>query len=258
MRLKGKVALVTGAGSGIGEAIARRFALEGASVLVADLNFGRARKVCESIEAEGGVASAYKVDVCDETLVKTMISTCIERYEALHILVNNAGVGKAGFVDEITVEAWDLVLNTNLRSLFLICHHAIPHIVVAPGGRILNISSVEGFRGTGVTPAYTASKHGVIGLTRSLALALASKQTTVNALCPGFISTRMTRVIVNMPELEAQCREAIPLGRIGEPEDIANAALFLASEDASFITGHALVVDGGMTVGAGLELPQRA
>lgn len=256
-KLAHKVAIVTGAGSGIGEAIARAFGRAGAAVVVADLNQTRAKKVAEAIELDGGNSLGIKVDVRDDASVKAMIDETLALFGGLHILVNNAGVGKAGYVDEIEAPAWDLILDTNLRSLFLTCHHAIPHLVAQPGGRIINIASVEGIRGTGVTPAYTASKHGVVGLTKSLALALAKKQATVNAICPGFIATRMTRVIVNMPELEQQCKDAIPVGRIGTPEDVANAALFLALPESSFVTGHALVVDGGMTVGAGLELPDR-
>lgn len=257
MRLSQRVALVTGAGSGIGEAIAQRFAREGAAVMLADLHLTRAKKVADGIVEHGGRAQALRVDVRDKDAVKAMVEATVEAFGALHILVNNAGVGRAGYVDEIEPEAWDLVVDTNLRSLYLTSHFAIPALTAQPGGRIINIASVEGIRGTGVTPAYTASKHGVIGLTRSLALALAKRGATANALCPGFIATRMTRVIVNMPDLKQQCEDAIPVGRIGTAEDVAHAALFLADPASSFITGHALVVDGGMTVGAGLELPDR-
>lgn len=257
MRLSQRVALVTGAGSGIGEAIALAFAQEGAAVVVADLNLTRAKKVAEAIVSAGGRACPVRVDVRDKDAVAGMIQTTLDQFGALHILVNNAGVGKAGYLDEIDPEAWDLVVDTNLRSLYFTSHYAIPALTAQPGGRIINIASVEGIRGTGVTPAYTASKHGVVGLTRSLALALAKRGATANAICPGFIATRMTRVIVNMPALKKQCEDAIPVGRIGTAEDVANAALFLADPASSFVTGHALVVDGGMTVGAGLELPDR-
>jgi NAD(P)-dependent dehydrogenase (short-subunit alcohol dehydrogenase family) len=257
MRLSEKVAIVTGAGSGIGEAIAHRLAQEGARVLVADLNLSRARKLCALFEAEGLEVAPFKVDVRQDDEVKAMIDHAIDRFGELDILVNNAGVGKSGYLDEILPEAWDLVLDTNLKSLYLTSRHAIPHLKKRPGGRIINIASVEGLRGTGVTPAYTASKHAVVGLTRSLALALAPYQVTANAICPGFIVTRMTRTILAVPEFGEACRRAVPLGRLGSPQDVAAAAAFLASRDAEYITGHTLVVDGGMTVGVGLELPDR-
>lgn len=262
MRLQGKTAIVTGAAHGIGRAIALRYAREGARVVAADINEEGARETAAAIAAAGGQALPMRTDVARGDEVARMVDACVAAYGRLDILVNNAGAGQATPIAEIEEEAFDRLIGCNLRGYWLGCHYAVPHLRQAGGGVILGISSVQGLGGWPRTSIYAAAKAGILGATRALAVELASDQIRVNAICPGAIRTYTPeeRVAIRLgPEYVAEFRRrfgaqlalgrgfAQPLPRHGQPEDIADCALFLASDEASFITGTYIVVDGGMT-----------
>ena len=238
--LEGKVALVTGAGRGIGSTIAETLAREGAFVVVNYRGSGQAAQ--ELAEKIGG--AAMQCDVADFEACETMIKTIIETYGHLDILVNNAGITRDGLLMKMSEADFEAVLATNLKGTFHTIRHASRYFLKQRYGRIVNISSVSGVMGNAGQANYSASKAGIIGMTKSLARELVSKGITVNAVAPGFIETDMTSA---MPE---KAREsfigAIPAGRMGSPEDIAGAVLFFAGPDASYVTGQVLTVDGGM------------
>ena len=245
--LAGKVALVTGASRGIGKAIACKLAREGAKVII---NYNGSKEKAEAvkseIEAAGGQAEVYQCDVSDYTACETFIQTVIKEEGSLDILVNNAGITKDGLLMKMSEEDLDKVLDTNLKGAFNTIRFASRQMLRQKGGRIINMSSVVGVSGNAGQANYAASKAGVIGLTKAAARELASRGITVNAIAPGFIETDMTDV------LSAKVKEAseaqIPLGHFGKPEDVAAAAAFLASEEARYITGQVLHVDGGMVM----------
>jgi meso-butanediol dehydrogenase/(S,S)-butanediol dehydrogenase/diacetyl reductase len=245
MRLDGKVAIVTGGGSGIGEGIAGRFAEAGAAVVVFDLNGEAAGRVAARI---GG--TAIRGDVSNEADVLRAVDETVSRLGSLDILINNAGIEVTGTVDELTSDQWDRQLNVNLKGVFLFSKYAIPRMR-GRGGAIVNISSVHAFVSYPATPAYDASKSGMIGLTRAMALDHGKDAIRVNAICPGYINTPLQDAwLATLPDPKATMREVLkfhPLGRIGTPRDIADAALFLSCDAASFISGAFLVVDGAMT-----------
>jgi 3-oxoacyl-[acyl-carrier protein] reductase len=242
---KGKIALVTGGSRGIGRAIALELGKRGATVVV---NYRssetEAHKVLEQIKASGGDGMVYKADVADADAVDEMIKTVTKEYGQLDVLVNNAGVTRDNVIMMLKPEDFDVVIDTNLRSAWLCCKAASRQMMRKRTGRIINITSVVGMAGNGGQTNYSASKAGLIGLTKSLAKEVASRGITVNAVAPGFIGTDMTA------ELDDAMKETaishIPLGRMGEPEEVAKAVAFLASDDAGYITGQVLVVDGGM------------
>lgn len=244
---KDKIVLVTGAGRGIGRAIALEMGKRGATVVV---NFrsseAEANAVLEEIKAAGGNGMVYKADVADADAVDEMIKTVTKEYGQLDVLVNNAGVTRDNVIMMLKPEDFDVVIDTNLRSAWLCCKAASRQMMRKRAGRIINITSVVGIAGNGGQTNYSASKAGLIGLTKSLAKELASRNVTVNAVAPGFIATDMTA------ELDATVKETalshIPLGRMGEPEEVAKAVAFLASDDAGYITGQVLIVDGGMVM----------
>lgn len=244
MRLEGKVAMVTGAGSGIGRATAATLAREGAAVMCADLNLGGARETVEAIEGAGGQAVARSLNVRDEDDVRDTLEATAAEFGALHILVNNAGIGGRD-------HTWDDLIEVNLNGVYYGLKHGAPLIEAFGGGSIVSLSSILGLigipgdndDGTG----YTASKHGVVGLTRAYALQYAPRGVRVNCVNPGFVETPLTAPLWDDPDRLEQTTARHPLGRLGQPEDIANAILFLVSEEASFITGIALPVDGGYT-----------
>lgn len=247
MLLDGRHALVTGASRGIGRAVALAFAAEGASVA---LNFAgnvaAAEAVRAEIESAGGKAILVPADVSDENAVEDMVKTVTEAFGSIDILVNNAGITRDGLLLRMKEEDWDAVLNTNLKGVFL-CTKAVSKFMMKKRyGRIVNMASVVGVTGNASQANYAAAKAGVIGFTKATAKELASREITVNAIAPGFIRSDMTDVLPDKVK-EAMLAE-IPLGRAGEPADVAKAALFLASDQAAYITGQVLKVDGGMVM----------
>jgi len=244
--LEGKVAIVTGGASGIGRATAILFAREGAKVVIADYNPTGGQETLEMIKEEGGEATFIETDVSKPGDVERMVKETIKIYGGLDILFNNAGVGETANVAEASLDHWERVLAINLRGVFLGCKYAIPKMIENGGGSIINNASILAEVGFSEAAAYSASKHGVVGLTKTIALDYAGDGIRANTVCPGFIRTPMV-----MEGLDQQTREYIatlhPLARMGEPEEVAEAVLFLASERSSFITGTCLFVDGGYT-----------
>jgi 3-oxoacyl-[acyl-carrier protein] reductase len=245
--LAGKIALVTGASQGIGRACALALAAEGATVALAARNVEKLEAVAAEIVAAGGTAKAYALDVSNEDSIKAAAKAVLADLGAVHILVNNAGITKDGLVLRMKATDFDDVLRTNLTGAFLLTQAVLSPMMKARWGRIINITSVVGETGAAGQANYAASKAGMIGLTKSLAREFASRGITVNAVAPGFIQTAMTHVLTD--EQKAGILTQIPLARYGEDTDIAAAVAFLASEDASYITGHTLDVNGGMYMG---------
>jgi len=250
--LEGKVALITGAGSGIGRASAATFAREGAAVMVADLNEAGAEETAASIVANGGRASARRCDVTQRDDVERLVAHTIETYGGLHCAHNNAGVeGEYGRTLDTTEENFDFTYSVNLKGVFLCMQAELSHMLEQGGGRIVNTASIAGLEGAKNLPAYVASKHAVMGLTRTAALEYGPKGIRINAVCPGPIRTPMLeKLVATNPRMEQAAIAAVPVKRLGEPQDIAEAAVWLCSERADFVNGHGLVVDGGMTVGS--------
>ena len=245
--LKNKIALITGAGRGIGRAIAIALAKEGAEVVI---NYNgseeRAKEVKQTIEENGGKASIYKCNVSDFEACETMIREIVKEHGHLDILVNNAGITKDGLIMKMKEEDFDSVLNVNLKGTFNTIRHSARQMLKQRSGKIINISSVSGILGNVGQANYAASKAGVIGLTKTMARELGSRGITVNAIAPGFVDTEMTEVLSE--EIRENACKQIILGRFGKPEDIANTAVFLASDKADYITGQVISVDGGMNV----------
>ena len=245
--LKNKIALITGAGRGIGRAIAIALAKEGAEVVI---NYNgseeRAKEVKQTIEENGGKASIYKCNVSDFAACEAMNKDIIKEYGHLDILVNNAGITKDGLIMKMKEEDFDSVLNVNLKGTFNTIRHSARQMLKQRSGKIINISSVSGILGNVGQANYAASKAGVIGLTKTMARELGSRGITVNAIAPGFVDTEMTEVLSE--EIRENACKQIILGRFGKPEDIANTAVFLASDKADYITGQVISVDGGMNV----------
>ena len=245
--LKNKIALITGAGRGIGRAIAIALAKEGAEVVI---NYNgseeRAKEVKQTIEENGGKASIYKCNVSDFVACEAMIKDIVKEYGHLDILVNNAGITKDGLIMKMKEEDFDSVLNVNLKGTFNTIRHSARQMLKQRSGKIINISSVSGILGNVGQANYAASIAGVIGLTKTMARELGSRGITVNAIAPGFVDTEMTEVLSE--EIRENACKQIILGRFGKPEDIANTAVFLASDKADYITGQVISVDGGMNV----------
>jgi 3-oxoacyl-[acyl-carrier protein] reductase len=246
--LQGRIALVTGASQGIGRACALELAKGGATVALAARNEAKLAEVVKEIEAAGGQAAAFALDVSSEESLKTGAKAVLERYGKVEILVNNAGITRDGLMMRMKRADWDDVLGTNLTGAFLLTQAIISSMMKNRWGRIVNISSVVGRTGQAGQVNYAASKAGLIGMTRSMARELSSRGITVNAVAPGYIETPMTAVL-NEQQRTAMMA-TIPLGHPGEPEDIAKAVSFLASDAAAYITGHVLDVNGGMFMGA--------
>jgi meso-butanediol dehydrogenase / (S,S)-butanediol dehydrogenase / diacetyl reductase len=251
-RLDGKVALITGAASGLGEATALRFAAEGARVAGLDLN---AAPRWDEVSAASPGTSFHIADVTDEDAVAAAVAAVLDAHGRLDVVVNYAGVAGGGPVHMLPLEEFRRVTGVNLDGTFLVCKHALAPMMQQRSGSIVNIASVEGIEGTEGGSAYNASKGGVVLLTKNMAIDYGRMGIRVNCICPGFIDTPMFRSVVgNFGEIANKYRDQHKLGRFGRPEEIASAALFLASDDASFVTGHALVVDGGYTIGMRTEL----
>jgi NAD(P)-dependent dehydrogenase (short-subunit alcohol dehydrogenase family) len=254
MRLKNKVALVTGAGNGIGEATAKRFAEEGAVVIVTDIDVDAARRVAEDIQATGGQAEAHVQDVSDEGDWKGLVASVVATHGRLDVLVNNAGIAVPANVEDETLEGWRRTQAVNTEGVFLGCKAVIPAMKTL-GGSIINISSIEGIVGDPNTPAYNASKGAVRIFTKSVALHCAAQgyPIRVNSLHPGYILTPMVEKGLEMlpkdvsEAMLARVLGEIPLGAMGEPQDIANGCLFLASDESEYMTGSELIIDGGYT-----------
>ncbi|MEM7405201.1 MAG: SDR family NAD(P)-dependent oxidoreductase [Pseudomonadota bacterium] len=258
--LNGQIAVVTGAGSGLGAAIAARLARDGAAIAVMDLNGDSATAIASEIEGAGGRAMAVAVDVSDAAALDAAVDTATAALGPLEIMVNNAGI-LDGYqdVDEIDLSTWQRVLDINLSGVFLGCKRALQDMLPAGRGRIINMASIAGLNGTGGGAAYIAAKHGVVGLTRQMAVVYGARGITTNCVCPGVIPTNLRQNtqgvlgdwVSNMAArgiglTDEQIERNVPAGVRGSAEDIANAVAFLASADASYVNGHSLVVDGGL------------
>jgi 3-oxoacyl-[acyl-carrier protein] reductase len=248
-RFTGKVALVTGAAQGIGAATARRLASEGASVAVVDLTAERGRSVVDEISAAGGIAVAFGADVADQSSVEAMTDAVVERFGHLDVLVNNAGITRDNLLFKMSREDWDAVLGINLTGVFLCCQAAQKHMVAQKSGKIVNLSSRSALGNRGQVN-YAATKAGVQGLTATLALELGPFDINVNAVAPGYVATSMTaataaRVGSSAEDHQALAARNTPLRRVGRPEEIAAVIAFLASDDASYVSGQTLYVNGG-------------
>jgi NAD(P)-dependent dehydrogenase (short-subunit alcohol dehydrogenase family) len=235
MKLEGKVALITGGGSGIGREIALAFAREGAKVLIAEFDESSGNAVASEI---GETARFQQCDVSKEADVEAAIKATVDAFGGLDIVVNNAGVGEQG---------WDRTIAINLSGVYYGCKHGAEAMASRGGGVIINLASILGLVGIGFTDPYVAAKHGVVGLTKNFAITYARRGVRVNCINPGFIETPMTQLFRENPQLREQIEQQTPMGRMGTPEEIAKAALFLASDDSSFMTGAPLIVDGGWT-----------
>ncbi|MFC4712480.1 3-oxoacyl-[acyl-carrier-protein] reductase [Planococcus dechangensis] len=246
-KLTGKTAIITGASRGIGAAIARCFAEQGANIVV---NYSgsqeKAEAVVREIEQTGGKAIAVKANVADAAEVKAMIDAAMEQFGSIDILVNNAGITRDNLMMRMKEDEWDDVINTNLKGVFLCTKAVTRQMMKQRHGRIVNIASIVGVMGNAGQANYVAAKAGVIGLTKTTARELASRGITANAVAPGFITTDMTEKLGE--DVQKSMLSQIPLARFGAPEDVANAALFLASDEASYVTGQTLNLDGGMVM----------
>jgi 3-oxoacyl-[acyl-carrier protein] reductase len=247
MKLEGRVALVTGASQGIGHACALALAREGATVAVAARNQQKLDQLAGQIAAAGGKAAAFVIDVADEEQVKSGIKSALAQFGKIDILINNAGITRDQLVMRMKRADWDAVLNTNLTSAYLCIQQVIGSMLKQRWGRIINVTSVFGQMGQAGQANYAASKAGLIGLTMAMAREVASRNITCNAVAPGFIETSMTAALSE--EFRQIAVKTIPLGRVGSPVDVAGAVCFLASDDASYITGHVLNVNGGLLMG---------
>jgi NAD(P)-dependent dehydrogenase (short-subunit alcohol dehydrogenase family) len=250
-RLQGKVAVVTGPGAGNGRAIARAFAAEGANVVIGDLDEAAATETAKLI---GDRALALRADVSRAADCKRLVEAAVERFGALQVLVNNAGIWRSGTVEETSEEDWDALMAVNVKGVFLCSKFAVPAIAAAGGGSIIHLCSLAGITATAGSVLYTASKHAVVGMTKAMALDHARQGIRVNALCPGLIDTALAQAIYAMAgpgreeEMKGRYARATPLGRVGQPEDVAKIAVHLASDEAAWVTGMLYSVDGGVGI----------
>src|SRR5438105_1843677 len=243
--LSEKTAIVTGASRGIGKAIATRLAAAGAKVACVARSADKLKETVDAIGAAGGIAEVHPCDVTDSAAVSKLIDELAEKWGGIDIVVNNAGITKDTLIPRMSDEDWDAVIATNLRSVFLFTRAASLVMMRKRSGRIINISSVSGLMGNAGQANYSASKAGVIGLTRTVAQELASRKVTVNAICPGFIASEMTQAMG--ATLDEFVKTRIPARRLGEADEVADAVLYLASDSAAYITGEVITIDGGLT-----------
>ena len=246
MNLSTRVAIVTGSGRGIGRAIALALAQHGASVIVNDVAPSSAEEVAEEIKAGGGEGIACGGDVCQSQDVSRLVQTAASTYSRVDILVNNAGITRDGLLLELSDSDWDQVLNINLKGAFLCTRGVLRHMLKQRWGRIINIASVVALVGNAGQANYASAKAGLVALTKTTAKEVASRSITANAIAPGFIDTEMTRRLSE--SLKQEIVKQLPIGYFGSPEDVAQAVVFLASEEARYITGQVLNVDGGMVM----------
>jgi 3-oxoacyl-[acyl-carrier protein] reductase len=244
LKLKGRVALITGAAQGIGKSVALLLAQNGADIVVSDINLEKAEETAKEIESIGSKAIAIKVDVANLKDVERMVESILEKFGKIDILVNNAGITRDKLILRMTEEDWDAVLNVNLKGTFNCTKAVVRHMAKQRSGKIVSIASVVGEMGNAGQVNYAASKAGVIGLTKTIAREFAQRRINVNAIAPGYIETPMTEVL---PEkVKEELKRLIPMERLGKPEDVAEAVLFLVSEESNYITGHVLNVNGGI------------
>jgi meso-butanediol dehydrogenase / (S,S)-butanediol dehydrogenase / diacetyl reductase len=253
MRVQGKFVIITGGASGIGAATARLFAREGACVGILDRDFGSAEERVDEISASSGIAAAWACDVSDPNQVRQCVSRAVGRFGPIDILFNNAGIAIRRTVTETEPDDWDRVIETNLRGTYLCSKFCLEHFRES-GGSIVHSSSVTGITGVRNRAAYSAAKGALTALTRSMAMDLAERRIRVNCVCPGFVRTPLIEALLSDPVRSERLLAMHPLGRLGLPEDVAHAVLFLASQEAEWITGISLVVDGGFSAGKADEI----
>ncbi|MCE5249232.1 3-oxoacyl-[acyl-carrier-protein] reductase [bacterium] len=245
-RLEGKTALITGGAQGIGMVIAQRFVSEGAQIALCDINPETAERTAQVLSGEGGIVKAFVMNVANEESVNSAIKSIADEFGKIDILINNAGITRDNLMLRMKTEDWNAVISVNLTGTFLVSRAVIKMMLKAHYGRIINIASVVGVVGNPGQVNYSASKAGIIGMTKTMAKEFASRSVTVNAIAPGFIQTEMTEHLPQ--EAKDAFLTVIPLNRPGLPEDVAGAAVFLASDDAAYITGQVICVDGGMVM----------
>ncbi len=248
MKLKDKVAIVTGAGRGIGQAVAVAFAGQGAKVVVSDVDLGPAEEAASAIVAKGGQALAIKTDVSKKADVQAMVAAALEQFGYVDILVNNAGNFNGAMLHKMTEEQWDSVVDVHLKGTFLCTQAVAPNMMERKTGRIINVTAFAGERGNLGSINYAAAKAGIIGLTKAAAKELARFSINVNCVAPGLTHTRMSEILFTDPKFRDMYMKEIPLSRFVEPDEVANAFVFLVSPESSYITGQLLNIDGGLCI----------